>query len=58
MGTVSLLNGLKKPVHFFNYNCWAPSVILLQIIMVSPWTHLVKNSESQSITNEFLSKKK
>ena len=27
-------------------------VILLQIVMVSPGTHLVKNHESQSRTNE------
>ena len=28
------------------------SVILLQIVMVSPGTHLVKNHESLSITKE------
>ena len=28
------------------------AVILLQIVMVSPGTHLVKNHESQSRTNE------
>ena len=28
------------------------SLILLQIVMVSPGTHLVKNHESQSRTNE------
>ena len=28
------------------------AVILLQIVMVSPWTHLVKSHESQSRTNE------
>ena len=28
------------------------AVILLQIVMVSPGTHLVKNRESQSRTNE------
>ena len=28
------------------------AVILLQIVTVSPWTHLVKNHESQSRTNE------
>ena len=27
------------------------AVILLQILMVSPWTHLVKNHESLSITS-------
>ena len=40
---------LGKPVHTKKmYN----SVILLQIVMVNPGTHLVKNRESQSITNE------
>ena len=34
------------------------SVILLLIVMVSPWTHLVKNHESQSRTNESKLKKK
>ena len=29
-----------------------PPVILLQIVMVSPWTHLVKNHVSLSRTNE------
>ena len=29
------------------------AVILLQILMVSPGTHLVKNHEFQSITNEY-----
>ena len=33
------------------------SVILLQIIMVSPGTHVVNNHESQSRTNESLEKK-
>ena len=28
------------------------SVILLQIVSMSPWTHLVKSHESQSRTNE------
>ena len=28
------------------------AVILFQIVMVSPWTHLVKNHESQCRTNE------
>ena len=28
------------------------AVILLQIVTVSPWTHLVKNHKSQSRTNE------
>ena len=32
-------------------------VILLQIVTVSPGTHLVKNHESQSKNNEFPSKK-
>ena len=33
------------------------AVILLQIVMVSPGTHLVKNHESLSITNESQFKK-
>ena len=33
------------------------SVMLLQIVMVSPGTHLVKNHESQSRTNESQFKK-
>ena len=33
-------------------------MILLQIVMVSPGTHLVKNHESQSRTNEFQLKTK
>ena len=33
------------------------AVILLQILMVSPWTHLVKNRGSLSITSEFQFKK-
>ena len=33
------------------------AVILLQIVMVSPGTHLVKNHESQSRTNESQLKK-
>ena len=33
------------------------SVILLQIVMVSHGSHLVKNHESQSRTNEFQFKK-
>ena len=33
------------------------AVILLQIVMVSPGTHLVKTHESQSITNESQFKK-
>ena len=32
-------------------------MILLQIVMVSPGTHLVKNHESLSITNESQCKK-
>ena len=34
------------------------TVILLQIVRVSPETHLVKHHESQSRTNEFQLKKK
>ena len=34
------------------------AVILLQNVMVSPWTHLVKNHESQSLTNKSQLKKK
>ena len=34
------------------------ALILLQIVMVSPGTHLVKNHESLSITNESQLKKK
>ena len=34
------------------------TVILLQIVMVSPGTHLVKNHESQSRTNKSQSKTK
>ena len=34
------------------------SVNLLQIVMVSPWTHLVKSNESQFRTNESQLKKK
>ena len=34
------------------------ALILLQIVMVSPGTHLVKNHESLSITNESQFKKK
>ena len=55
METVSLLNGLNNLLIF--------SIIILlgsfsdfvtnNNIMVSPWTHLVKNNESQSLTNEF-----
>ena len=33
------------------------AVILLQIVVVSPWTHLVKNHESQSRTTESQLKK-
>ena len=35
-----------------------PAVILLQIVMVSPGTHLVKSYESQSRTNESKLKKR
>ena len=34
------------------------SVLLLQIVMVSPGTHLVKNHESPPITNQSQIKKK
>ena len=34
------------------------SVLLLQIVMVSPGTHLVKNHESRPITNQSQIKKK
>ena len=34
------------------------SVLLLQIVMVSPGTHLVKNHESLPITNQSQIKKK
>ena len=34
------------------------SVLLLQIVMVSPGTHLVKNHESRPITNPSQIKKK
>ena len=34
------------------------TVILLQIVMVSPGTHLVENHDSQSRTNESQLKKK
>ena len=45
---------LRKPVHTKKmYN----AVILLKIVMVNPRTHLVKNHESQSITNESQFKK-
>ena len=39
---------MKKGQQFIRYI----AVILLQIVMVSPGTHLVKNHESLSITNE------
>ena len=34
------------------------SVLLLQIVMVSPGTHLVKNHESRPIANQWQTKKK
>ena len=34
------------------------ALILLQVVMVSPGTHLVKNHESQSRTNESQFKKR
>ena len=38
---------------FSKFNLFIPwPVILLQIVMVSPGTYLVKNHESQSRTNE------
>ena len=49
------LGKLKK--HVFCPNS-PVSVILLQIVMVSPVTHLVKNHESLSITSESQFKKK
>ena len=41
-----------------NRNKIYTAVILLRIVMVSPGTHLVKNRESQSKTNESQLKKK
>ena len=39
--------------YYFWGNVWRLAAILLQIVMVSPGTHLVKNQESQSRTIEF-----
>ena len=39
------------------HNIWVDPVILLQIVMVSPGTHFVKNHGSKSITNESRFKK-
>ena len=36
---------------------WFGAVMMLQLVMVSPGTHLVKNHESLSITNESQFKK-
>ena len=44
---------MKKGQQFIRYI----AVILLQIVMVSPGTHVVKNHESLSITNESQLKK-
>ena len=43
---------ILTPGTTFLYKNGALAVILLQIVMVSPGTHLVKNYESLSITSE------
>ena len=48
---------LKVLISLFILLLYLP-VILLQMVMVSPGTHLVKNQESQSRTNESQLKKK
>ena len=47
---------LKVLISLFILLLYLP-VILLQMVMVSPGTHLVKNQESQSRTNESQLKK-
>ena len=41
---------LMSVLQFFIFETWLnlTSVILLQIVMVRPWTHFVKNHESHS----------
>ena len=50
------MNIIQKILHS-SVNIPIGAVILLQIVMVSPGTHFVKNHESQSRSNESRSKK-
>ena len=50
------MNIIQKILHS-SLNIPIGAVILLQIVMVSPGTHFVKNHESQSISNESQLKK-
>ena len=51
-GTYYILLSLNTTDTFYLRYRMMISLILLQIVMVSPGTHLVKNHESQSRTNE------